>query len=78
MYVMINFYKSVLMKKQTHLHLEWPEGECIFSIFSFLGGSILLRPIHTYKLLNNGWSSVKFVFIATILGTRALTTEDLQ
>ncbi len=19
--------KSVLMKKQTHLHLEWPEGE---------------------------------------------------
>ncbi len=80
MYVMINFYKSVLMKKQTYLHLEWPEGECIFSTFSVLGGAILLqpRPTHTYKLLNNGWSCVKLVFIATILGTRALTTEDLQ
>ncbi len=24
---MLNFYKSVLMKKQTHLHLGWREGE---------------------------------------------------
>ncbi len=35
--VMLHFSKSVLMKKQTHLHLEWPEGECIFSKFPFLG-----------------------------------------
>ncbi len=35
--VMLNFSKSVLMKKQTHLHLRWPEGEYIFSKFSFLG-----------------------------------------
>ncbi len=27
--VMCNFSKSVLMKKQTHLHLEWPEDESI-------------------------------------------------
>ncbi len=29
------FSKSVLMKKQTHLHLEWSGGEYIFSKFSF-------------------------------------------
>ncbi len=34
--VMLNFSKSVLMKKQTHLHLEWPEGEYIVIKFSFL------------------------------------------
>ncbi len=28
--VMLNFSKSVLMKKQTHLHLGWPESEQIF------------------------------------------------
>ncbi len=28
--VMLNFSKSVPMKKQTPLHLGWPEGECIF------------------------------------------------
>ncbi len=32
-----NFSKSVPMKKQTHLHLGWHEGEYIFSKFSFLG-----------------------------------------
>jgi len=35
--VMLNFSKYVLMKKQTHLHLGWPEDECISSTFSFLG-----------------------------------------
>ncbi len=35
---MLYFSKSVLMKKQTHLHLEWPEGEDIFS--KFLGWTI--------------------------------------
>ncbi len=28
-YVMLNFSKSVPMKKQTHLHLGWPEGKFI-------------------------------------------------
>ncbi len=28
--VMLNFSKSVLTEKQTHLHLGWPEGEYIF------------------------------------------------
>ncbi len=28
---MLNFSKSVPMKKQTHLHLGCPEGDCIFS-----------------------------------------------
>ncbi len=27
--VMLNLFKSVLMKKQTHLHIGWPEGEYI-------------------------------------------------
>ncbi len=31
------FFNSVLMKKQTHLHLGWPEGEYIFSKALFLG-----------------------------------------
>ncbi len=25
--IMLNFSKSALMKKQTHLHLRWPEDE---------------------------------------------------
>ncbi len=33
---MLHFSKSVLMKKQTPLHLGWPEAEYIFSKFSFL------------------------------------------
>ncbi len=35
--VMLNFTKSVLMKKQTHLHLGWPAGEYVFSIYIFWG-----------------------------------------
>ncbi len=34
---MLNLSKSVLIKKQTHLHLGWPEGMHIFSKISFLG-----------------------------------------
>ncbi len=34
--VMLNFSKSVPMNKQIPLHLGWPEGECIFSTFSFV------------------------------------------
>ncbi len=30
-YVMLNFSKSVLMRKQTHLQLGWPECEYILS-----------------------------------------------
>ncbi len=37
--VSLIFSKSFLMKKQTYLHLGWPEGEYIFSNFSFLGQS---------------------------------------
>ncbi len=37
--VMLNFSKSVLMQKQTHLHLGWPEGEYIF----IFGWTIPLR-----------------------------------
>ncbi len=28
--IMLNFSKSVSMKKQTNLHIVWPEGEIIF------------------------------------------------
>ncbi len=34
--VMLHFSKSVPMQKQTHLHIEWPEGEDIFSKSSYL------------------------------------------
>ncbi len=30
-----------LMKKQTHLHLDWPEGEWVFSKCSYLGERFL-------------------------------------
>ncbi len=39
--VMLNISKYVLMKKQTHLLLEWPEGEYIFINFSFWGDLFL-------------------------------------
>lgn len=32
-YVMQNFSKSILMKKETHLHLRWPEGWVHFYTF---------------------------------------------
>ncbi len=36
--LILNLSKSVLMKKQAHLHLGWPENEYILSKFSiFLG-----------------------------------------
>ncbi len=35
-FIKLNFSKCVLMKKQTHLHIGWPEGEYIFSKCSFL------------------------------------------
>ncbi len=41
--VMLHFSKSVSMKKQTHLHLTWHEGETMFSTFSYLG-KVFLSP----------------------------------
>ncbi len=41
--VMLNFSKSVLMKKQTHLHLGWREVERISSKFSRLSKLFLQR-----------------------------------
>ncbi len=47
--VMLNFSKSVPMKKRAHLHLGWPEGEYIFSKFwvncSFKDWNITLNHI---------------------------------
>ncbi len=43
--MMVNFSKSVLMKRQNHLHLGWPEGESIFSRFLLLGELFLLGNI---------------------------------
>ncbi len=40
-YVMLNFSKSVQMKKQSHAHLVWPEDEYILSKCSFLSGLFL-------------------------------------
>ncbi len=34
--VMLNFSKSVPMKKQTQIHIGWPKGKYIFSKCSFL------------------------------------------
>ncbi len=32
---MLHLYKSVLIKKQTHLYLGWPEGEYMFICLYF-------------------------------------------
>ncbi len=45
---MLNFSKSVLLKKQTHLHLGWPEDECICCKFSFLDWTFPLKIIIFY------------------------------
>ncbi len=45
-----NFSKSVLMKKQTHLHLGSPDGEYIFSQLSFLG-ELFLKYIYRKQAL---------------------------
>ncbi len=42
--MMQNFSKSLLMMKQTHLHIGWPETEYISSKFSFLGELFLEPP----------------------------------
>ncbi len=39
----LNFSKSVLLKKQINLHFGWPEGELIFSKFLFFGLTIPLK-----------------------------------
>ncbi len=41
-YVMLHFFKSVSMKKQTRLHLGWPESEEIFRSNIFWGWTIPL------------------------------------
>ncbi len=38
--VRLNFPKTVQMKKQTHLHLGWPEGEQMFSNYFFVWGRV--------------------------------------
>jgi len=43
--VMLNFSKSVLMKKQPHLHLGWPECEYML----IFGWTILLRQSLSFK-----------------------------
>ncbi len=41
-WAMINFFKAVLIRKQTHLHFGWPEGEHFQQIFIF-GWNIPLK-----------------------------------
>ncbi len=52
MYVMLHFSRSSLMKKQTHLHLERPESEYIYSNSSFLGELFLSIVSMTHSALN--------------------------
>ncbi len=49
---MLNFSKSVLKKKQIHLHLGWPEREYIFSKLKFLDELFLsCRNAPIFKIL---------------------------
>ncbi len=48
-----------LMKKQTHLHLRWSEGEHIYSYFSFLG-ELFLKSIEKGFISSSHSSSSTF------------------
>ncbi len=48
MFLLAKFLKSVPMRKQTHLHLDWPEGEGIFSKLSVL---CFLHSLNVVRLL---------------------------
>ncbi len=52
--VMLDFSKSVLMKKQIHPHLEWPIGK-----FSFLGELLFKK--------NNSFKHIYLIACVTIL-----------
>ncbi len=52
--IMIHFSKSVLMKKQTHLHLWWPEGE-----YFFFWQNIPLKELHLTNLKHSAF----FIFL---------------
>ncbi len=43
---MLHYSKSAQMKKQTHLHLEWPKGEYNFSKCIFLVNYCLKKTRH--------------------------------
>ncbi len=63
--IMLNFSKSVPIKKQTALHLGWSEGEYIFSKLSFLT-ILLMCKIHIDPLIVDelefqfSWNSLEF------------------
>ncbi len=48
--VMLHFSRSVLMKKQTDLHLEWPEDKSIFSQFFIFALTIPLMQANVLKI----------------------------
>ncbi len=63
---MLHFSKSVPMKKQTHLHLAWPEVEYIFSNFHvWMNYSF---KVHCWKLLTTATQKCKYTLL--IMGTR--------
>ncbi len=81
--VMLHFYKSVMLKKQTHLHLGWPEGEYICSKFSFLGKPFLritwnLCWMHCGKQYSTKciWSSGNYIHIALLHSLPAFGKSD--
>ncbi len=57
--VMLKFSTSVPMKKQTHQHLGWPEGEYIYSKFPFCW-ELILKLQWNYKLL------FSFIFVCLL------------
>ncbi len=50
---MLRFSKSVSMKKQTHLHLGWPEGEYFFLQVFIFGWTIPLKTVFFNNNYNN-------------------------
>ncbi len=66
--VMIHFSKSVLMKKQSHLYLEWPEGSFFSSFFYFIFIFLNYAFKHTSLAYQKYWTfSLRKIFFAWLV-----------
>ncbi len=75
--LMLNFSKSVPMKKQTHLHLGWPEGEYIelIIIIRIINWTIPFKSIkcHYFCLLLN-----KLIYLSIKLWHKTCSAEMID
>ncbi len=72
--VMLNFSKSVPVKKQTHLHVGWSKGE-IFSLFLYLWVNCSLNQFHSHRKPFILWISLNFFTVVLCVGLSLLNVS---